>query len=98
MGLFDLFKTKKHRSIYGGGNGESFDTAVIIHTSDTMIGVPAEYQYIIAKHGQKDIGWTLESQGVMEKNGRNYDRIIIKLNNGESKSYYFDITQFFGKF
>ena len=98
MGLFDSFKPKRQRSLYSGGNGESIDTAIIVDASNTMIGVPAEYQYIIDKHGQKDINWSLESQSVMEKDGRNYDRINIKLNNGNSKCYYFDITQFYGKF
>jgi len=98
MGLFNLFKTNNNGSLYRGGDGASIETAIVIDTTNSMIGVPAEYKYIIGKYGQKDVGWILESQAVMENNGRNYDRINIKLNNGELKKYYFDITLFYDKF
>jgi hypothetical protein len=98
MGLFHFFSRKRGQGMYSGGDGGSIETAVVINTASSLVGVPAEYQYVSDRHGQEDIEWSLESQTVMEQNGKYYDVLKISLRSGESKSYYFDITQFFGKF
>jgi hypothetical protein len=33
MSLFNWFKWKKEPSLFGGGNGDSFETAVVINAS-----------------------------------------------------------------
>ena len=84
--------------MYSGGDGGSVETAVVVGATDTLTGVKAEYEYVIGRHGRKDADWSVESQAVLEQGGRHYDVLNIKLKTGESTSYYFDITQFFGKF
>jgi hypothetical protein len=34
----------------------------------------------------------------VEKDGRHYDVLTVELKSGEVRSYYFDITKFYGKF
>lgn len=84
--------------IYSGGDGYSMDRAIIINANTTARGITAEYDFITSKCGQKDLDWTFESQMAMRSNGRNYDYIKVKLKNEDEKSFYFDITQFYGKF
>jgi len=98
MGLFDFLKLKKKQGLYAGGNGESIETAVIINTANPIIGIPAEYKFISRRYGQKDVDWTLEIQTVMRSGNRQYDVVVIKLKDGQEKSFYFDITKFYGKF
>ena len=98
MGLFDFLKLKKKQGLYAGGNGESIETAVIINTANSMIGISAEYKFITSRYGQKDVEWTREIQSVMRSGNRQYDVVLIKLKDGQEKSFYFDITKFYGKF
>lgn len=98
MGFLDFLKLRKKQDLYGGGSGESIETAVIINTSSSMIGIPAEYRFISRKYGQKDVDWTLETQMVMRSGNRQYDVVVIKLKDGQEKSFFFDITKFYGKF
>jgi hypothetical protein len=90
-------KRKRKQPLYSGGNGESLETAIIISTGNATDGVFAEYDYIIRKHGLLTTGWKLISQGIMESAGGHYDILNIKLGSGEKRSYWFDITKFFGK-
>ena len=80
------------------GGGDSMDRAIIINANTTTKGVRAEYDFISSKCGQRDLDWTFESQMALRSNGRHYDYIKVKLKNGDKKSFYFDITQFYGKF
>jgi hypothetical protein len=96
--MLKVIEYLEEESLYSNGDGTSLDTAITINASSSIEGIRAEYNYIIEKHGQVNIYWKLELQGSLFQDGRNYDRLNIKLKNGESKSYYFDITQFFGKF
>jgi hypothetical protein len=98
MGLFDFFKPKPAPAGYSGGDGLSVETAVVIEATSSFVGVAAEYEYITKQHGPKGTAWKLESQALVSEGGKPYDMIKIKLSNGESKSYYFDISRFFGKF
>ncbi|MFX0195848.1 MAG: hypothetical protein ACFFCW_06985 [Candidatus Hodarchaeota archaeon] len=95
MSFFDLSESQE--GMFDGGTGETIEDAVIINTTNTMVGVPAEYHYVSSKCGQQDVDWFLKSQEYMPKEGRHYDVLEIELKNGELKSYYFDITKFFGK-
>jgi hypothetical protein len=98
MGLFNFKKQNQDKSLYSGGDGSSIETAIIINTTSSLTGVQAEYNYVIDKYGQINSDWKLESQGSLHSGTRNYDRLNIQLKNGESKSYFFDTTLFFGKF
>ncbi|MCF7984990.1 MAG: hypothetical protein K9L70_11360 [Thiohalocapsa sp.] len=56
-----------------------------------------EYEYVIARHGPIEEGWTLESQRLRFVEGRRYDELHIVLSRGEQRIYHFDITDFYGK-
>ncbi len=98
MGFLDFLKSEKKRNLYTGGNGETIENAVIINTATSLQGITAEYDFVASKCGQKDADWTLESQMVLRSGNKNYDLINVQLKNGDEKSFYFDITQFYGKF
>jgi hypothetical protein len=97
MGLRKIKKQKRGQDVCSG-DGQSIKTAVVINARSALVGVPAEYEYVTGRHGQQDDGWRLESQMMTEQNGRHYDVLNIKLSSGESMSYYFDATKFFGRF
>lgn len=98
MGLPGVNGKSKERGVYGGGDGGSIDTAVLVSAPNALVGVRAEYEYVELKHGRKDTDWSVESQAIIEQGGRKYDLLSIKLSSGQSQSYYFDVTQSFGKF
>jgi len=80
-------------------SGNSISEAVVIlEARNEQEGVEAEYIYLFEKVGQKNVDWELKSQSLISKNGRFYDRLIIKLSDGSEKNFYFDISDFFGKY
>ncbi len=81
--------------VYEGGDGSSIEKAVIIkNAKNTMEGVRAESDWIAKVHP----GWKKGNQALISHNGRHYDRIQYTTPSGETKTIYFDITEFFGKF
>jgi hypothetical protein len=77
-----------------GEPGSSFDAAIVLEgATNELSGVQAESIYI-AKHYP---GWPQNMQALLNHDGRMYDRIDIVGPKGESKSLYFDITDWFGK-
>jgi hypothetical protein len=82
--------------VHCGGGGLAVDDAVVIRAQSSAIGIPAEYEYVSNLHGQRGEDWELEMQEVMGKEGRYYDVLHIKTSAGERRSYYFDISGFFG--
>ncbi|MDT3697755.1 MAG: hypothetical protein ROY99_15375 [Ignavibacterium sp.] len=102
MSILDFFKKKNSVSLnskmFGGGDGSTEQNAVIINASSSLVGIPAEYEFIQSKFGAKGRDWELEQQMQYDKNSRSYDIMEIKLSNGISKKIFFDITNFYGKF
>jgi hypothetical protein len=73
--------------------GSSFDTAIVLDgAKNELSGVEAENSYIAAHYP----GWHQSMQALLNNNGRVYDRIDVIGPKGESKSLYFDITDWFG--
>jgi hypothetical protein len=93
----DKMKPINRSSIYSGGNGSSIETAVVINTVSTSIGIDAEYQHVSSLYGQQNVNWSIVQQNLITHTGKNYDVLHIKLSSGEEKSVCFDVTQFFGK-
>jgi hypothetical protein len=79
---------------YAGGDGTSMEQAVFIkNAKDEMEGVEAESKWIQKMHP----GWRKGEQRLLNKNGRVYDEIDYLTASNETKTIYFDITEFFGK-
>jgi len=97
MGLLSLFKHKPKPELYSGGSGESEESAIVINATATGVGIPAEYFYVMQVCGEKDVDWTLESQVLTEDEVRQYDVLTVKLKDGTTREFWFDITAFFGK-
>ncbi len=75
-------------------DGSSFENAIIIKENNEGSGVHAEYEWLKKNYP----GYTMISQSLSGKGNKKYDILRIKTKEGEEKSIYFDITQFFGKF
>jgi hypothetical protein len=86
---------RKQLSLFGGGNGDSFETAVVVNADNSFVGVEAEYAYIANQCGQPYKDWKLQSQGLQEHKDKPYDVLTIALSSGEARTFYFDITKVF---
>lgn len=78
-----------------GGDGSSSDKAVVINATSSIIGIIEEYDYIRRVCGTN--GYTLKSQMKASLNGRDYDVMNVILKDGAERTFWFDITSFFGK-
>ena len=83
---------------YGGGNGQTPETAVIINFTSTSQGIHAEYQYLEQHFGQRDKDWKVEMRGHGNQADRRIEWFAISFPSGEKRTIHFDITAFFGKF
>jgi hypothetical protein len=95
MEFFDLFENITINGLFGGGTGETIESAIAINTISPLIGVAAEYQYLSNVCGEIGVDWSLKLQNIIEEKNRYYDVLQVELNSGESRSFYFDITQFY---
>jgi hypothetical protein len=86
---------KKQPNLFGGGNGDSFETAVVVNADSSFVGVEAEYAYIANQCGEPHKDWKLQSQGLREHGGKPYDVLTIALSGGATRTFYFDIAKFF---
>lgn len=77
---------------YAGGDGSSFEKAIIIHASDEKSGVDAEYAYL-KKHFPD---YVTQSQSLKEHNGKAYDVLEFRTA-GKKRVIHFDISSFFGR-
>jgi hypothetical protein len=94
-----FFSCKTSRSISNsvssnGGDGSSFEKAIIINKTNEMDGIAAEYDWIKNHYS----GYINLGQELAYNKDKPYDIIKIKTAEGQCKSIYFDISAFFGKF
>lgn len=81
--------------VFEGGDGSSVEQAVIIRNAkNEEEGVDAESRWIRKVHP----GWRKGNQALLNVKGRSYDQIEYETPAGKSRTIYFDITEFFGKF
>jgi hypothetical protein len=97
MSIFNFFKRKEQPGLFSGGNGDSFESAVVVNADRSLVGVAAEYAYIANQCGEPERDWKLRSQRLQEDQGKPYDVLTIALSNGQLKTFYFDISKFVGK-
>jgi uncharacterized protein YukJ len=72
--------------------GHSYDTAIIVHATNTLDGIKSEYLWINAYYP----GYERVSKKLTFHNQKKYDIIMIRTKENELKEIYFYITQFFG--
>ena len=85
---------------FSNESGESKEHAVkILGAENERDGIHAEYQYLSMKFGEKGKDWNLAIQSLLEDkdSGRVYDRMDLDFPHKDSKTLYFDITEFYGK-
>jgi hypothetical protein len=73
---------------YSGGDGSSFDHAVIILGANIVNGSRAEYDYIEQRYS----GYQRRGQSLKEHKGRTFDVLEFTTAAGENKAMYFDIS------
>ncbi len=76
-----------------GGNGFSFEEAIMISDCSNIEGVEQEYIEVRERFGN----YQLIRQSLQDQSGRMYDVLEMKLKDGREITLYFDITDFFGK-
>jgi hypothetical protein len=100
MGFLSLFRGKTKNKIISieEGQGDNQKNAIVIHAPNSIVGIMAEYKYLENQYGIQDVDWKLCMQSLIAGNGKNYDLLTIEMKDGTRKSFYFDITDFYGKF
>lgn len=85
---------------YSGGNGMTLQDAIIIKNADNEInGVAAEYAQIAKIYGVKFKDQKPTGQSTINNGNKKIDFINIQtLPKNDTISFYFDITDFYGKF
>ena len=85
---------------YEGGDGKTVENAIIIKNAENeRNGVAAEYAYIAKIHGEKFKDWKPVGQSTINNDKKKIDLINVQiLQKNETVSYYFDISEFYGKF
>jgi hypothetical protein len=86
--------------IYEGGDGKTVGNAIVIKNAENeRNGVAAEYAYIAKTNGEKFKDWKPVGQSTINRDNKKIDVVTIQLiQKNETVSYYFDITEFYGKF
>ncbi len=94
--------------VYTGGDGTSVENAIVITgAGNSRNGIAAEYEYVAKKLGTKSVDWKPGGQGqttLSDENKKNveknkkYDVLTFQnVLNNETLTFYFDITDFYGK-
>ena len=80
---------------YGGGDGLSLATAVVIlHAKGESDGVRAEYHWIATHYPD----WKVRGQALLQGKKGIYDKIVCVKPDGKTVDIFFEISGFFGKF
>jgi hypothetical protein len=84
---------------YEGGDGKTLENAIVIKNAENeRNGIAAEYSFIAKTYGQKFKDWKPIGQSTIVKENRKLDLINIEtIPKKETISFYFDITEFYGK-
>jgi hypothetical protein len=76
--------------VFAGGDGSSFDEAIVILGATKATGVDAEYLYL----GNHFPGFQLQCQRMQPRDNKNYDVLEIVTPDGTEHNVYFNITGF----
>jgi hypothetical protein len=70
---------------------------VVIHETNNILGIEAEYRWIKKHYGERGKDWEVDVRFHGQQEDRYIETFIIKLKDGRKVSVDFDITSFFGK-
>lgn len=76
------------------GDGMSYDTPVVIREKSEGAGVDAEYKWVREHYP----GSRVKKQALTQHNGKSFDVLSVRTEDGKDIDLYFDISNFFGKF
>lgn len=77
-------------TLYGGGNGLSKNTAIIVKASNDARGVSSEYAWIASRYlGAKPVEQLLTAR---DDEGKTYDLITVRMLTGAKIVLWFDIS------
>ena len=76
---------------YAGGDGSSFEQAVVLVGATLLSGPRAEHDFIKRNY----VGYEFRKQSLKQQNGRTYDALEFMTVDGEIKTIYFDISGYF---
>jgi hypothetical protein len=97
-----MSKQHDHKEVasYGIDGAEEADqppaSAIVIAETDSAAGVAAEYAHIERECGERGVDWTLGLQMKTAHATQDYDMITVDLRDGASRTFWFDITAFYG--
>jgi len=75
-------------------DGSSYDRAIVIMAKSEMTGTTAEYAWLRKNYP----GYKTKMQSLNYYKKKPYDILHVVLADGMEKAFYFDISNFFGKF
>lgn len=83
---------------YTGGDGRTLESAVVIeNVRSHAAGIRAEKQYISQQIREGEHQWVLHEQVLLERDdGTRVDRLTVESSSGETETFYFDVSNFFG--
>ena len=97
IGLSFMFSCAAKKNVitgnYSGGDGSSFENAIIINETGESRGVADEYAWIKAHYRAS----TSNGQALLYNNNKPYDVLQITTADEKAISIYFDISKFYGK-
>ena len=78
--------------------GSSVADAVVIRADTDGAGTRSEYFYLALHQCGTGGHWRLDTQSLLTNNGKTYDRLDVECTaGGKKRSFYFDITNSFGR-
>jgi len=79
-------------------DGSSLRNAIVLHARNEDEGVRSEYEYVAALTCNGGGHWKVTRQALVSAGGRSYDILSATCSDGGAeRSFFFDITGFFGK-
>ena len=78
---------------YRGGDGSTFEAAIVVVAPNEAVGISAEYTLLRHKYEISE----RPSQALIRKNGKSYDVMNVVDTSGGKHTVIFDVTAFYGK-
>lgn len=93
----NINKISVKNATFSGGDGSSYEKAIIIEAKNSTNGIAAEYKYLNQKYGRRGVDWQMIQQSLSYNKKKPFDVLKIKYKEKEI-NIYFEISSFFGKY